>query len=113
MELYFVLDEHGEPIRERDIDAWSRWFARADRSIARSTVAPDVTVLTTFNGVDDVPDPATVPRLFESRVFGGILDGEMVQHCTRAEAISRHAELVFWCRVAALPNGGITDADIT
>jgi hypothetical protein len=113
MELYFVLNEQGEPIRERDIEAWSRWFARADRSIARSIVAPDVTVLTTFNGVDDVPGPDSVPKLFESRVFGGILDGEVVQHCTRAEATARHAELVLWCRIGALPNSGITEADIT
>ena len=113
MELYFVLNEQGEPIRERDIEAWSRWFARADRSIARSIVAPDVTVLTTFNGVDDVPDPDSVPKLFESRVFGGILDGEVVQHCTRAEATAGHAELVQWCRVGALPNVGMTEADIT
>jgi hypothetical protein len=112
MELYFVLDEHGEPIRERDLDAWSRWFARADRSIARTIVAPDVTVLTTFSGVDDVPNPESVPKLFESRVFGGILDGEMVQHSTRTEATVRHAELVEWCRLGALPHVGITDADI-
>ena len=113
MELYFVLDEHGEPVRERDLDAWSRWFARADRSIARSIVGPDITVLTTFNGVDDVPDAKAVPKLFESRVFGGILDGELIQHCTRAEATAGHAELVEWCRIGTLPNLGITKADIT
>lgn len=112
MELYFVLDEHGEPIRERDLDAWSRWFARADRSVARSTVEPDITVLTTFSGVDDVPDAQAVPKLFESRVFGGILDGELVQHCTRAEATDGHARLVGWCRIGRLPNLGITKADI-
>jgi hypothetical protein len=112
MELYFVLNEHGEPVRERDVDAWTRWFSHADRSIARSDVAADVTVLTTFNGVDDVPGPDSVPRLFESRVFGGILDGEAVQHCTRAEAIAQHAELVEWCRIGSTPNAGITEADI-
>ena len=112
MELYFVLNEQGEPIRERDIEAWSRWFARADRSIARSIVAPDITVLTTFNGVDDVPGPDSVPKLFESRVFGGILDGEMIQHCTRAEAKAGHAYLVEWCRRSTLPKAGFTEADI-
>jgi hypothetical protein len=113
MELYFVLDERGEPIRERDVEAWSRWFAHADRSIARSIVSPDVTVLTTFNGVDNVPEPDSIPRLFESRVFGGILDGEVVHHCTRAEATAHHAELVEWCRIGNTPNGGITEADLT
>lgn len=112
MELYFVLDERGEPIRERDIEAWSRWFAHADRSIARSTAAPDVSVLTTFNGVGDVPEPDSIPKLFESRVFGGILDGEVVHHCTRAEATAQHAELVEWCRIGSTPNAGITEADL-
>ena len=113
MELYFVLNEHGEPVPERDMEAWSRWFAQADSSIARSTVSPDVTVLSTFNGVDDVPEPGVVPKLFESRVFGGVLDGEVVQHCTRAEATAGHAALVEWCRIGNASDGGITDADIT
>ena len=113
MELYFVLDEHGEPVRERDVDAWSRWFAHADRCIARSIVSGDVTVLTTFNGVDDVAEPDSIPRLFESRVFGGLLDGEIVQHCTRAEATTGHAELVEWCRIGSTPNAVITEADLT
>ena len=112
MELYFVLDEHGEPLLERDVQAWSRWFAQADRSIARSTVSPEVTVLTTFNGVGDVPEPDSIPKLFESRVFGGILDGEVVQHCTRAEAIEQHRELVAWCRIGDSPSSGFSEADL-
>ena len=113
MELYFVLDERGEPVREPNVEAWSRWFAQADRSIARTVVAPSVTVLTTFNGVDNVPDPDMAPRLFETRVFGGILDGEVVCHCTRAQATAEHLELVEWCRVGNSPCAGITQADIT
>jgi hypothetical protein len=45
-------------------------------------------------------------------VFGGVLDGEVVQHCTRAEATAQHAELVEWCRIGNTPNGGITEADL-
>jgi len=112
MELYFVLDEHGDPVPERDVEAWSRWFAQADRSVARSTVSRDITVLTTFNGVDDVPEPDVIPKLFETRVFGGLLDGEVIQHCTRAEATAHHAELVEWCRIGNTPNVGITEADL-
>jgi hypothetical protein len=112
MELYFVLNEYGEPVPERDLEAWSRWFAQADRCIARASVLPDVTVLTTFSGVDDVPESGILPRLFQSRVFGGVLDGEVLQHCTRAEAIVHHAELVEWCRIGNAPDGGITEADI-
>ena len=35
MEGYFVLNERGEPMLERDVEAWTRWFERADRSVAR------------------------------------------------------------------------------
>ena len=112
MELYFVLDEHGEPLRERNIEAWSRWFAHADRSIARTVVTPDVTVLTTFSGVDEVAEPDSIPRLFESRVFGGVLDGEVVHHCTRTEATIEHRELVQWCRIGNSPNAGFAEADL-
>lgn len=52
MEGYFVLDERGEPVEERDFAAWTRWFEQADRSVARTVVTSDVTVLTTFSGVD-------------------------------------------------------------
>lgn len=107
-----MLDEHGDPVQEHDLEAWSRWFAQADRSVARSVVSSDVTVLTTFNGVDDVPEPDCVPKLFESRVFGGVLDGAVVQHCTRAEATAQHHELVEWCRIGSQPNVGLSDADL-
>jgi hypothetical protein len=106
MEGYFVLDDRGEPIPERNLEAWTRWFERADRSISRTIVTPEITVLTTFRGVIDSTDGS--PALFETRVFGGILDGEEQRHCTRAEAIDAHAVLAEWCRIASLPTHGIT-----
>lgn len=106
MERYFVLDERGEPQLERDLDAWIRWFEQADRSIARTTVSPEVTVLTTFRGVEESPD---APRLFETRVFGGVLDGEEVAHKTRALALESHAALADWCRIGNSPDAGITE----
>jgi len=109
MESYFVLDDRGEPIPETDIEAWCRWFERADRSVARGTVTPDVTVLTTFRGVDDAAEAGAPPLLFESRVFGGILDGEEVLHASRADALAGHADLIHWCRIGNSPDCGITE----
>jgi hypothetical protein len=113
MEAYFVLDDRGEPIPEADFEAWSRWFERADRSVARGTAGPDVTVLTTFRGVDSAAAAGMPPLLFESRVFGGILDGEQRLHVSRADALVGHAVLVEWCRIGSLPNHGITQEQIT
>jgi hypothetical protein len=112
MAIYFRLDDRGEPRPEADVEAWTRWFERADRSIARTVVAPDVTVLTTFRGVDESREPNERPRLFDTRVFGGILDGEELHHVTRAEALLGHVTLAEWCRIATVPDAGITEADL-
>lgn len=109
MERYFVLDERGEPVMERDIEAWSRWFQRADRSIARTVVAADLTVLTTFRGVGEMDESGDAPALFETRVFGGVLDGEEQWHRTRLEALDGHAAMAAWCRVGNSLNYGITE----
>jgi hypothetical protein len=112
LEMYFVLDEQGEPLPVSDFEEWVQWCDRADRGVARTVVAADVVVLTTFNGVDEVVDGQT-PLLFETRVFGGVLDGEAVQHSTRADALAAHAKLVEWCRMGNSPGTGLTDDQIT
>jgi hypothetical protein len=112
MEVYFVLDERGEPLREPDVDAWQRWFEQADRGVARTTIAPDVAVLTTFRGVEVASEEGRAPRLFETRVFGGVLDGEEQLHATRGEALSSHASLAEWCRLGAREDLGFGDADL-
>jgi hypothetical protein len=109
VEQYFVLDERGEPQPEPDAEAWTRWFERADRRIARTAVTPQVTVLTTFRGVSDAPDPDDPPRLFETRVFGGVLDAEEVLHRTKAEAMAAHGALAEWCRVGNSPDAGVSE----
>jgi hypothetical protein len=113
MDSYFVLDDRGEPLPESDADAWSRWFATADRSVARTVVSAEVTVLTTFNGIDEAAGEGA-PKLFETHVFGGVLDGEELRRCTRAEAVAAHGSLVAWCRAGGnAPDFGISDHDIT
>lgn len=109
MEAYFVLDEHGEPRLERDAEAWARWFEQADRSVARTTVSAEVTVLTTFRGVDESAEDGEIPCLFDTRVFGGVLDGEEVEHASRAEALEAHARIAEWCRLGNAPDGGISE----
>jgi hypothetical protein len=107
--MYFVMDERGEPQREPDLEAWSRWFQRADRRIARTIVSADVTVLTIFTGVDESADDEDASLLFETRVFGGVLSGECARHRTRDEALAAHTEFVVWCRIGNSPNAGVTE----
>ena len=109
MESYFVLNPQGEPQFEPDLQAWLRWFEHADRNIARTSVTTNIGVLTTFRGVDDTASPGDPPRLFETRVFGGVLDGEALEHVTREDALAAHARLVDWCRAGLAPGFGINE----
>ena len=111
--MYFVLDERGEPQREHDLEAWSRWFERADRNVARTAVATTVTVLTTFSGVDECAEQEDESRPFDTRVFGGVLDGQETRSKSRSAALAAHHELVQWCRMATTFNFGITEEQIT
>jgi hypothetical protein len=107
VEIYFVLDEQGDPLPVSDTDAWLQWFERADRRVAQTMVTPDVAVLTIFSGVDEVAE-GTAPRPFETRVFGGVLDGEEVRHPTRTDALTGHAKVVAFCRLGSSPDEGVT-----
>jgi hypothetical protein len=112
MTAYFVLDERGEPRREMDRDAWARWFERAERGLARTVMTDQVTVVTIFIGVHAAPEHDT-PLLFETRVFGGVLDGAHVARGTRAEALAAHCHLAAWCRIGAEPHHGLTEEQIS
>jgi hypothetical protein len=107
---YFILDARGEPVPAADIAVWTLWFETADRSVARTVVAPDVIVLSIFSGVDQTPHSGG-PLLFETRVFGGVLDGEEVLNERRATALIAHDELVKWCRVGTATDLGFREED--
>jgi hypothetical protein len=108
---YFILDESGEPLPEADVEVWTRWFETADRSVARTGVTPTVIVLTTFSGVDDTA-PGEVPMLYETHVFGGVLDMVEALHPTREKALAGHAALVEWCRMGNSPDFGMRAEDL-
>jgi hypothetical protein len=112
MEAYFILDEHGEPLPVSDKEVWSRWFEQADLSVARTGITADITILTTFRGVDE-GETGAAPLLFHTRVFGGVLDGEEVLHGTRAAALAGHDALTEWCRIGNSPDLGIAEDQIT
>ena len=112
MEGYFVLDDRGEPLLERDLDAWTRWYERADRSVCRTVVAADVTVLTIFQAVGHTTNEGETPALFQTRVFGGILHGEEAWNRTRAEAVAGHERLVDWSRIGNSPNHGLSEEQL-
>lgn len=112
VETYYELDERGEPRSQEDVEAWARWYGQADRGVARTNVSPDVTVLTTFEGVADA-DACVPPKLFRTRVFGGLLDGEEVSYADRPASVAGHNHLVLWCRVGNADDYGLNDGSLT
>jgi hypothetical protein len=107
MQQFYVLDDAGVP-QQTSEQAFAEWVASADVGIARTVVSASVAVVTTFDGVA-VADPAGgAPRLFETRVYGGVLDGEEARHGSRDEAMVGHSHLVAWCRVGESADYGVT-----
>ena len=64
----YRLDGHAA-VPEPDTLRWARWFETADRTVARTEIAPAILVSTVFLGIDDGH-----LGLFETMVFGGSLE---------------------------------------
>ena len=87
----YILDGT-QPVPCADLLTWRRWFETADRTVAKTQVAPDVEVRTVFLGVDQSWHGGP-PLLFETSVFGGPLDGETECYSTWSQAEEGHASL--------------------
>jgi len=85
----YVLDDDGRPLPVDDFYAWSEWFMRTSRTLARDQIGA-VDVSTIFLGIG-YGDP---PLLWESMVFTstGVLTA--CRWATQAEALAGHAALV-------------------
>ena len=93
MNEYYVEDGNGGVTmvgRER----WVEWLGAhvEERRVGNTTVG-EVEVSTMFFGLDYDWGEGP-PRLYETMVFGGELDGEMARYSTRAEAVVGHERMV-------------------
>lgn len=90
---YYVLDDDKTPVQEPDVVRWSRWLHSADRHVALTTftnsAGVEITVSTVFLGIDHAFNMGP-PVLFETLVFGGALDGEMLRYVTWQDADAGH-----------------------
>ena len=94
----YILDGH-EPVPERDIMAWSRWFESADRHV-RNTARDDVRVSTVFLGLDHGFGGRR--ELFETMLFvNGTAEG-CERYSTWDEAEAGHQRWVA-CRCSRRP----------
>lgn len=87
---YILINK--EPVEERNLELWGRWMGSNIRTIKKDVgnVRVDgkdvgqVKVSTVFLGLDHQYGDGP-PLLFETMVFGGPLDGEMIR-CSSYEA---------------------------
>lgn len=94
---YYILDGK-TPVPEPDIRKWAEWLSTADRVVNQTTgivklagtPVGDVQVSTVFLGVDHSFSGGP-PLLFETMVFGGVLDQE-TDRCTSWEAAEKMHE---------------------
>ena len=96
----YILNARGEPVECPDSGAWASWQdSRRDGSntawiVGKTQVGEGVEVSTVFMTHDHDFSGKGPPVLWETLVFGGVLDGEMDRYCTRAEAEAGHKEMV-------------------
>ena len=87
---WYTLDENKVPVRTRD----EKSAFGGDRHVALTNLANGgIQVSTVFLGLDHGYDNGP-PVLFETLVFGGLLDGEMERYCTWDEAEQGHEAMV-------------------
>lgn len=95
--LTYILDADGNPVPCDDPIAHARWWERShrDRSyviaqdVDEHDPAKTVMVSTVFLGLDHQYGVGP-PVLWETLVFGGVLDGEMRRYTSRAAALRGH-----------------------
>jgi hypothetical protein len=91
MSNQYILNQH-DAVPVDDVLEWGRWFADADRRVADTSIG-DTRVSTVFLGLDHQYGDGP-PLLFETLVFGGKLDGEMMRYSTWGEAERGHKVMV-------------------
>lgn len=93
----YVLDGK-EPRRARSVLEWMHWFARADRTVALTSI-DDVEVSTVFLGLDHEYSPHGVryhgqPMLFETAIFMNSKMVRLFRHPSWDEAERAHAFII-------------------
>jgi len=103
----YMLDANGEGVRVDDLMEWARWFEKIGkgRRLARTRVGKNAEVSTVFLGIDHRFGEPGPPLIWETMVFGGVLDQETERYSVRADALAGHAMMIERVRQAGLlPN---------
>lgn len=97
----YILDEHGDPQPEPDTFKWAQFMETAERRVAADLDEGDgsgdpaqrIFVSTMFLGLDMSFHGSGPPILWETMVFGGLLDGEQARYTSREAALLGHQSM--------------------
>lgn len=90
----YILDKNGNPKEEKDLLVWAKQFEKCDRTLKFTKLLKEKgTISTVFLGIDHSFGGGK-PLLFETMVFGGVLDGEQECYHTKKEALAGHKIIV-------------------
>lgn len=92
----YILEGH-KIVACDNLFEWAQWFENADRRVAE-TILGDVRISTVFLGLNhsfgSVLNHNRVPLVFETMIFGGILNLEMERYPTWQDAEEGHKRWV-------------------
>lgn len=90
---HWILDDDWNPV-EVDLYTWARWLDHGHRVLAcdKDESDPDktITISTVFLGIDHNWNPYGPPVLWETMIFGGLLDQEMDRYTSKEAALAGH-----------------------
>lgn len=91
---HWILNDEGQPVKAT-LDEWAVWFETSKNRIVRQEVVNGIKVSTVFLGIDHNFAHQGAPLLWETMVFGGKLDQEMLR-CSgnREQAEAMHEEML-------------------
>lgn len=91
----YILNEKNEPVVERDVLKWGKWFETANRHVGKDEIG-DVRISTVFLGMDhgfSYADQGN-PILWETMIFGGPNDQWMDRYDSLEAAKKGHEKAV-------------------
>jgi hypothetical protein len=91
MSRYYIL-EGRIPVQCDDVLEWGKWYRTAERVVAQESVGEAI-ISTVFLGFDHGWGDLK-PIVFQTMVFGGLLDQEHERYYTWEEAEAGHKKMV-------------------
>ncbi len=92
MNMYYILDEGGNPV-SATVEQWGYWLE--DAGILRMvdfTQIGEIEISTVFVGLNPHPTSDQKPKLYETAISGGLLDGHSWKYSTKQDAIDGHRQ---------------------